>query len=136
MEQMSKYGSLVGRILLSLIFLMAVYGKITDFGGTQGYMASRGMPATALLAFLAIIIELGGGLSVVLGYKARLGAFALFVFLIPATLIFHTTLGGEFAPEQAWVQPYMVMKNLAIMGGLLVVAAHGAGPLSMDGKGA
>lgn len=134
MGQLNKYGALLARILLAAIFIMAGFSKIGGFAGTQAYMASRGMPATAFLAVGALLIEIAGGLSIIVGYKARLGAFILFLFLIPTTLIFHTPLGGAFPAEQVQLQQVMVMKNMAIMGGLLAIAVHGAGGLSFDSR--
>lgn len=120
-----KFVPLIARILIAAIFLMAGTQKVFDFSGTQQYMASKGMPLTALFLVGAILAELGGGLSVLLGLKARWGATALFLFLIPTTLIFHT----EFSVQ---LQVIMFMKNLAIMGGLLMVAYFGPGPVSID----
>jgi putative oxidoreductase len=134
MEQLEKYGALLARLLLAGIFLLVGVSKIGNFSGTQAYMAARGMPATGVLLFCAILIETGGGLAVLLGYKARLAALLLFLFLIPTTLIFHTAFGGSFPPEQAQMQQAMVLKNLAIMGGLLAIAVHGAGGLSFDAR--
>lgn len=134
MEQLEKYGALLARLLLTGIFILAGVNKIGDFSGTQASMAARGMPVTAFLGLCAILLETGGGLAVLLGYKARLAALLLFLFLIPATLIFHTAFGGSFPPEQARMQQAMVMKNLAIMGGLLAIAIHGAGGLSLDAR--
>ncbi len=134
MEQLEKYGALLARIFLVSIFILAGVSKISNFSGTQAYMASRGMSATALLLPGAILIEMGGGLAVLLGYKTRLVALLLFLFLIPTTLIFHTAFGGSFPPEQMRIQQAMVLKNLAIMGGLLTLAVHGAGSLSLDAR--
>jgi len=134
MDQFEKYGALLARIFLVSIFILAGVSKISNFSGTQAYMASRGMSATALLLPGAILIEMGGGLAVLLGYKTRLVALLLFLFLIPTTLIFHTAFGGSFPPEQMQIQQAMVLKNLAIMGGLLTLAVHGAGSLSLDAR--
>ncbi len=134
MDQLEKYGALLARIFLVSIFILAGVSKISNFAGTQAYMTSRGMPATALLLPGAILIEMGGGLAVLLGYKTRLVAVLLFLFLIPTTLIFHTAFGGSFPPEQMQIQQAMVLKNLAIMGGLLTLAVHGAGGLSLDAR--
>ncbi len=124
---MQKFIPLFGRILLSTIFLMSGLGKITDFANTQQFMAAYGMPMTAFFIVCAIILEVGGGLSVLLGYKARWGALALVIFLIPATLIFHTKFSDQ-------VQMIMFMKNMAILGGLLLVASFGSGPVSVDAR--
>jgi putative oxidoreductase len=116
---------LIARILVALIFLMAGINKVLDPAGTQMYMAAHGMPLTGLFLAAAIIFELLGGLSVLLGFRARWGAVALAVFLVPATLIFHT----QFSDQG---QVIHFMKNLAILGGLLMVASCGSGKLSLD----
>ncbi|MFQ5459043.1 MAG: DoxX family protein, partial [Myxococcota bacterium] len=102
------------------------------WSGTAGYMASRGMPAIPVLLTLAIIFELLGGLSILLGWKTKAGALALFLFLVPVTLIFHNF--WTYPPEQQQMQMIMFLKNLAIMGGLLMLAGAGPGPLSVDGR--
>lgn len=124
---MEKIGTLIGRILVSIIFLMAGINKIGNFSGTQDYMASYGMPLTWLFAMGAIIVEVGGGLSLLLGYMSKYGAIALFIFMIPTTLIFHTNFGDQ-------MQVIHFMKNLAIMGGLAYIAAYGGGELSLDSR--
>jgi putative oxidoreductase len=121
---MKKFAPLIGRILLALIFLMSGISKIGDFAGTQAYMESYGMPATAVFLVGAIVFEVAGALMIMLGYYARVGAIALIVFLIPATLIFHMDFGER-------TQMIMFMKNLSIMGGLLFVAAYGPGSYSL-----
>lgn len=124
-----NYIPLVARIFLTVIFLRSGIGKILDFGGTQQLMATKGIPLalTGLLLVGSIICELGGGLSVLLGYKARWGAIALILFLIPTTLIFHT----NFAEEMQVIQ---FLKNLALVGGLLMVFYFGSGPVSFDAR--
>jgi putative oxidoreductase len=120
------YSTLVGRVLLAAIFLLSGFNKIMDPAGTQNYMAVMGMTwATGLLYAGAVIVEVGGGLSVLLGYRARVGAAALILFMIPTTLIFHT----NFADQNQLIH---FLKNLAMTGGLLYVAAYGPGPLSLD----
>lgn len=122
---MKDFIPLVARVLLSAIFLNSGWGKIMNFTGTQEFMAAHGMPLTGLFLIGAIVVELAGGLSLLLGYKARWGSTALVVFLIPTTLIFHT----EFSER---IQMIMFMKNLAILGGLLMVTYFGPGPISFD----
>lgn len=124
---MQRYLPLLGRILLGLIFVMSGANKITGFEGTQQYMAAQGMPATAFFLTGAIVVEILGGLSVIVGYRGRLGAAALVLFLIPATLIFHTDFSDQ-------TQMIMFLKNLSIMGGLLLVTAYGTGPLSLSAQ--
>ncbi len=115
---------LISRVLLSALFIMSGINKILNPVATQQYMASYGMPFTGLLLIAAIVIELAGGLSVLLGYKARWGAIALVIFLIPATLIFHT----NFADQMQTIQ---FMKNLAILGGLLMIIQYGSGAIAL-----
>lgn len=130
MNALNQYGPLAGRILIALIFVFAGFGKITGFEGTVGYIASKGMPLPQLAAIGAIIIELGGGIMLVLGWKTRLAAMALFLFTGLAALIFHNFWAA--APDQAQNQMIHFMKNMAIMGGILFVMVHGAGALSLD----
>ncbi|MDB6113006.1 MAG: DoxX family protein [Pedosphaera sp.] len=124
--------TLLGRILLSLIFILSAGGKIADWPGTAGYMASKGMVAIPVLLTLAIVFELGGGLSVLLGFKARWGALALIIFLITASVIFHNFWAYTGAEKQT--QMVHFLKNLSIMGGLLLVVARGAGKPSLDAR--
>lgn len=131
-KAVKTYGPLGGRILLSLMFIISGWGKITGFAGTAGYMASKGMPFPELLLVGTIIIELGGGLLLLAGWQARFAALAIFLFIIPATLIFHNFWAVD--PAQAQGQMIHFMKNLTIMGGMLYVMAFGAGPLSLDNR--
>lgn len=116
---------LIGRVLISTIFLVAGVEKVLQPATTQQHMAQYGMPFTDLFLVVAIVFEIVGGLSLLLGYKACWGAIALIIFLIPATLIFHTQFSDQ-------TQVVMFMKNLTIIGGLLMVAHFGPGPLSLD----
>ncbi len=122
---MQKFIPLVARAFLTAIFFKSAFDKITDPAGTQQYMAANGMPLTGLFLVAAIIVELVGAVSVLLGYKAKWGAIALIIFLIPATLIFHTNFADR-------MQVIHFFKNLAILGGLLMVYYYGAGPISLD----
>lgn len=129
-EKTQKYAPLAGRILLSAIFIQAGISKIFNWEATAGYMQSQGMPLVPLFLLGALGVEILGGLSVLVGFFARLGALALFLFLIPTTLIFHAFWAVPEAHQH--IQMIMFMKNLAIMGGLLMVVAFGAGPVSLD----
>lgn len=114
---------LIGRILLSLMFILAGWSKVTGYAGTQGYMASAGVPG-ALLP-VVILVELGCGLLVLVGYQTRLAALALAGFTLAATVLFHMN----------WAQPMqqlIFMKNLSVAGGFLVLFAAGAGRFSVD----
>lgn len=117
----------ISRILISTIFLMSAFGKITNFAGTQQYMAIYGMPLTAFFLICAIILEVVGGLSILLGYKARLAGVILVIFLVPTTLIFHAKFSDQ-------IQMIMFLKNLAIIGALLMVVSFGPGHFSIDEK--
>jgi putative oxidoreductase len=122
----SSYLTLLGRVLLGLIFLISAIHKIADPHGTQQYMIMMGMTRMTTLLFIgAVVFEFAGALSLLLGYRARVGGWLLFAFMIPTTLIFHTNFGD---PNQM----IHFLKNLAIMGGLLYVACYGAGRYSMD----
>ncbi|SER13684.1 putative oxidoreductase [Solimonas aquatica] len=123
-DRLAPLGSLVGRILLAAIFVGAGASKIGAYAGTQAYMASAGVPG-ALLP-LVIALELGGGLAIVLGLAARPIAVLLAGFSVTASLLFH---GGADQMQQI-----MLMKNFAIAGGLLLLAAYGPGKLSLDAR--
>jgi putative oxidoreductase len=131
-DTIEKFGPLLGRILIALIFLLSGVGKVTGFAGTAGYMASKGMPMVDLLLVITIVIELGGALLIIVGFKARLAALAMFVWMIPVTFIFHNF--WAVPADQAMIQQIMFMKNLSIMGGMLYIAAFGPGPMSVDKK--
>jgi putative oxidoreductase len=127
-KALDRFGPLIGRCLLGLIFIVAGWGKIMAYSGTAGYMASKGMPLVPLLLPLTILLELGCGLMLVLGWHARWAALAFFLFIIPTTLIFH----NFWAVPHAQVQNQMnnFLKNIAIMGGMLYVIVYGSGPVS------
>lgn len=125
MEKSTPVIELVGRILLSIMFIMAGYSKIGGYEGTQGYMEAMGVPG--MLLPLVIILELGGGLLLLAGFQARIVAFLLAGFCLLSGFIFH------FQPAEQ-MQMIMFMKNITIAGGLLFIVAHGAGVLSIDAR--
>lgn len=112
---MNKVVNLTGRILMAQIFLLAGINKISGYAATQGYMEAMGVPG-ALLP-LVILLEVGGALALIAGWKTQWTAIALAGFSILAALLFH----AEFTDQ---MQMIMFMKNIAIAGGLLVLAAH------------
>jgi putative oxidoreductase len=130
MNQLQPWGLLVGRILLAYIFVMSGYGKIVGFAGTAGYMAKYGMPMVEALLVASIVIELAGGLMLVVGWKARWAALAIFLWLIPVTLVFHAFWGVP--QDQVMMQTVQFQKNLGIMGGMLYVFFCGPGRFSLD----
>jgi putative oxidoreductase len=113
---------LAARLLASAIFIMAGYGKISGYAGTAQYMQSMGVPAGLLP--LVILLELGGGLALLVGFQTRLVSLALAVFCILSAFIFHGSAD----------QQIMLMKNVAMAGGLLAFTVFGAGRLSLDAE--
>jgi len=121
---------LVGRVLLGILFLLSGINKIGGWEQTAGFMGSVGMPMVPLFLAGAIAVEVLGGLSLILGVQARAGASALFLFMIPTTLLFHAF--WNMSGPEAHMQQLMFMKNLSIMGGLAMTAAWGSGRYSLD----
>lgn len=124
--------ALIGRLLLALVFLPAGIGKISGFAGTAGYIASKGLPMPELGAAIAIAVEVAGGLALIAGFGTRWAALALAFFTLVATYFFHNF--WTLPVDQQMVQQLMFYKNIGIVGGLLVLAAHGAGAWSLDAK--
>jgi putative oxidoreductase len=116
-------GILLGRFGLALIFVLSGWSKIAGYEGTQAYMASAGVPGGLLP--LVIALELLGGLAVLVGFKARWAALGLALFSIASAILFH----ADFADQNQFIG---FMKNIAIAGGFLVLAAQGAGRFSID----
>lgn len=125
MDKMKDMALLVGRVLLALMFVMAGWSKIGGYAGTQGYMEAMGVPGFMLP--LVILLELGGGLAVVLGLFTRSIAVLLAGFTLMAAFIFH------YQPADQ-MQMLMFMKNVSVAGGFLALAAAGAGALSLDAR--
>ncbi len=123
---------LAGRALLALLFVPAGFGKIAEFSGVVGYIASQGVPLPQLCAAIAIGAELGLGLLLLVGFQARWAALGLAIFTAVITPIFHAFWSAAAAEQMMQQQAFF--KNLAVVGGLLVVAAFGAGRFSVDGK--
>lgn len=119
-DQVNTIVSTLARVLVAYIFIVVGYGKISGYEATAGYMEAMGVPS-ALLP-LTILVELGGGLALLLGFQTRFAAFGLAVFSLITAFIFHG--GAEDAIN--------LMKNLSIAGGLFFVMLHGAGKLSID----
>jgi putative oxidoreductase len=122
--------ALAGRILLAVIFIISGFGKITGYDGTAGYMAAKGLPMIAVLLPLTILTELGGGIALAAGFKARWVALLLAGFTLLAAIIFHDFWAAEAA--QKMTQQINFLKNVAITGGMLMVFAFGPGRYSVD----
>jgi putative oxidoreductase len=123
---------LIGRVLLALMFVLAGFDKLTGIEGTAGYIASAGLPMATALAVIVGLLELFGGLALMVGFHARWAALALGLFTLVASLLFHNF--WAMPADQAFMQKLMFMKNLSIVGGMFVVAALGAGSLSLDAR--
>ena len=124
--------ALLGRLLLAYFFIPAGIGKIGGFAGTVGYIASKGLPMPEVAAGLAIVVELGVGLMLLVGFQTRWAALVLTLFTLAAGFFFHNY--WAVPADQAMVQQLMFNKNVAIAGGLLAFAAFGAGAFSLDAK--
>ncbi len=114
---------LAGRIMLALIFILAGIGKIQDPAGTAGYMQSAGLPG--ILLWPTIALEVLGGLAIAAGFKTRYAAFALAIFSVASALIFHKNFADQ-------MQMIMFLKNIAMAGGLLLLAVSGKTAFSLD----
>ena len=124
--------SLIGRALLALLFIPAGFSKIGGFAGTAGYIASKGVPFPELAAAAAIGVELGLGLLLLIGWQTRWAALGIAFFTVVITFIFHNF--WAVPAEQVMAQQQSFFKNIAVVGGLLTVAAYGAGAWSVDGN--
>jgi putative oxidoreductase len=130
---MNAYLHPIARFLMALIFLMSGFNKLVAFGTMSGFLGSLGWPAPALWLALAVIIEIVGGLALLLGWKARWGAAALIVFTLAATIFVHGALLSKAADAQAKQdQMVNILKNIAIIGGLLKFYVDGAGRYAVD----
>ena len=126
-----SYLVLLGRILFSLIFVKSSFGNFS--AGTIGYAAAQGVPLASIAVPVSGVMALLGGLSVAFGYKARLGAWLLVLFLVPVTITMHRFWGLSDAQE-AMMQQIHFLKNLSMLGGALLIVHFGPGPLSLDAK--
>ena len=122
--------ALVGRILLAAIFLTSGFGKVTGFEGTVGYIASKHVFMPQVAAIVAILCELGGGILLLVGFKARWAGLALAIFTLAAGFLFHDYWNADAAAKMG--QQINFWKNVAISGGMLMVFAFGPGRYSVD----
>jgi putative oxidoreductase len=132
-QSIQNFAALGGRLLLAAIFVISGLNKLSDFSGTAGFMSGAGLPAAEFLLVLTILIEVAGGLMIVLRWYTRQLALILFLFMLPVTAVFHNPWA---AADPAQVQQQMIhfLKNLAIMGGLLHLSAFGPGHFSIEAR--
>jgi putative oxidoreductase len=121
--------ALVGRVLLGAVFIMSGLGKLGAPGSVQGYIASVGLPAPLLAYIIALIVEVGGGVLLLVGYRTKAVAAALAVFCVLTAVLFHRALGDQN-------QLIHFLKDLAMAGGLLEIAAFGPGRIGLDSRSA
>ena len=132
-QSIQNFAALGGRVLRAAIFVISGFNKLSDFSGTAGFMSGAGLPAAEFLLVLTILIEVAGGLMIVLGWYTRQLALILYLFMLPVTAVFHNPWA---AADPAQVQQQMIhfLKNLAIMGGLLHLSAFGPGHFSIEAR--
>jgi|ERR1700731_2821585 putative oxidoreductase len=138
MNGTNNFGALVGRFLLALIFLLSGYHKLMNPSGTVQMMAAHGIPVVWLAYIATVIVEFGFALLVMIGYMTRPAALLMFLWFIPVTLLFHVMPYRNAVAQQqaqaALMQYGNFMKNISIMGGLLLLASFGPGAISVDGR--
>ena len=124
--------NLAARLLIVALFLPAGIGKLTGFDGTVGYIASAGLPLPAIGAALAVAVEIGASLALLAGFGTRIAAAVLAVFTLVASVFFHAYWAAP--ADQAYVAQLLFFKNIAVVGGLLMLVAYGAGRWSLDAR--
>jgi len=130
MNSSNNVVTLAGRILMSAIFIFAAIGKISAFQGTVAYAASAHVPMPQVAIAVAIAVELLGGIAILAGFQTRIAAWIVFLYLIPTSIFFHNFWAMEGMARMN--NQIHFLKNVAIMGGLLILAANGAGGASID----
>lgn len=124
--------NLAARLLMVALFLPAGIGKLTGFAGTVGYISSVGLPLPTLAGGVALVVEIVGSLALLAGFGTRIAALVLAAFTLVASFFFHAYWGVP--ADQAFMQQLLFFKNIAVVGGLLAIAANGAGAWSLDAR--
>ena len=122
--------ALIGRVLLALMFLLTGIGKIGGFTGTVAYISSVNLPLPSVLAAGSLVLEIVAGVALIVGYKTRWAALALALFTFAAAVLFHNF--WAMPPDKQMMQQVIFMKNMAVTGGLLMLALAGPGAWSVD----
>lgn len=126
-SSLNSIAVLIGRVFISILFILAGWAKLTAISGTAGYFGSLGLPMPTVTAVLVGLIEFLGGLAILIGFQTRIAAVIVALFTIGAILVAHMDFSDG-------LNVMMAQKNLAIAGGLLALAAYGAGSYSVDAK--
>ena len=121
----------IGLLLIVALFLPAGLSKLTGFEGTVGYFGSLGLPVATLAVVVAIIAEVLGGIALLVGFQTRIVAILLAIFTLAASIAGHAFWAAP--ADAAFIQQLLFLKNIAVIGGLLVLASAGAGKFSIDG---
>jgi putative oxidoreductase len=129
-DSSSSFTPLAGRILMSVLFLISGVFKIGGYSQMVGYSASKGLPMAGVAIACAAVIELAAGLAILAGFQTKIAAWILFLYLIPVTFFFHNFWAMQGAEQQQNMIEFL--KNVSIMGGLVILATNGAGPYSVD----
>lgn len=127
-----QYGPFLGRLLLSIIFIVGGILKAKTFESSSAYLLSQGIAMSDALLIIIISIEMVGGTLILVGLQARMAAMIIFIYLIPATLFFHPY--WTFTGTELMTHLHHFFKNMAMMGGMMFIMVHGAGPLSLDNQ--
>ena len=132
MKNFDNVLNLFGRIAIATLFLPAGLGKLMGIEGTTGYFTSLGLPLVAVLVWVVIAIEVLGGIALILGYKTRFVAIGLAIFTVLASIAGHAFWAAPV--DAAFIAQLLFIKNIAVTGGLLILASSGAGSISIDGS--
>ena len=132
LDKMQNPLALTGRVLLGLLFLPAGISKLTGFAGTVGYISSLGLPLPQVGAALALVVEIVGGVALIAGYRTQVAAIVLALFTLAASVLFHAY--WALPADQQMIPQLLFFKNIAVVGGLLTLAAWGAGAWSVDAR--
>jgi putative oxidoreductase len=132
MNSANDMTTLAGRILIAVIFLISGFFKVGGYAQIVAYATAVHLPAPGVAIAAAAAVELAGGLAILVGFKTRFAAWLLFLYLIPVTYVFHNFWAVQGQEQQ--MQMVNFLKNVAIMGAMLVLSVNGAGSYSVDGK--
>lgn len=132
MKWITEINAFIARTCLAFIFILSGIGKIAAYQNTLVLMKTKGIPATEFFLYVAVLLEVAGGLCMMIGFRARIAALALFFFLIPTTYLFHFKVAFDAHLNVVdSMEMIQVLKNVAIMGGLLLLFTYGPGKIAL-----